>query len=41
MRPLLLNTVAVFSLVCMAVLQSCNTDTPDQPVVEIGSVSDI
>ena len=41
MRPFLLNTVAVFSLVCMAVLQSCNTDSPDQPVVEIGSVSDI
>ena len=41
MRPLLLNTVAVFSLVCMAVLQSCNTDSPEQPVVETGSVSDI
>jgi hypothetical protein len=41
MRPFLLNTVAVFSLVCMAVLQSCNTDSADQPVVERGSVSDI
>lgn len=41
MRPLLLNTVAVFSLVCMAVLQSCDTDSPEQPVVETGSVSDI
>ncbi len=41
MRPLLLNTVAVFSMVCMAVLQSCNTDSPEQTVVETGSVSDI
>ena len=41
MRPLLLNTVAVFSLVCMAVLQSCNTESPELPVVETGNVSDI
>lgn len=41
MRPLLLNTLAVFSLVFIAVLQSCNTDSPEQPVVETGSVSDI
>jgi len=41
MRSLLLNSLTVFSLVCMAVLQSCNTESPQLPVVEIGSVSDI
>ena len=41
MRTLLLNTVIVFSLVCMAVTQSCNTESPELPVVETGSVSDI
>jgi uncharacterized protein (TIGR02145 family) len=41
MRSLLLKSTTVFSLVCMAVFQSCTVDSPEQPVVEIGSVTDI